>query len=161
MDRLLRARDGRISIKRLFGVASMAIISLVVTGWAFLVFSPEFKERTLNIGFSRLQVEVADNETTRTRGMMFRLVPNPSQGMLFVFPTVQPVCMWMKYTLVPLSVAFIRDNGSIANIADMNPLQLERHCAREPVRFALEVSQGWFAATTVDTRTQITGLPRF
>jgi len=54
-------------------------------------------------------------------------------------------CMWMRNTLIPLSVAFLDDEGRIVNIEDMKPQTEDSHCARAPVRYALEMTQGWFA----------------
>ncbi len=142
------------TLKLVVGVAGV----LAVLAWFPYLLSPRLNQLTLQIGPDKLGVEVADHEADRTRGMMFRLVQKSDEGMLFVFPSAQPVCMWMKNTLVSLSVAFIRDDGSIVNTVDMSPLSLDTHCAQEPVRFALEVPQGWFAARSVGTA-HIIGLP--
>jgi uncharacterized membrane protein (UPF0127 family) len=64
--------------------------------------------------------------------------------MLFVFEQPSQQCFWMKNTLLPLSAAFIADNGRIVNIVDMKPQTLDSHCSTEPVRFVLEMNQGWF-----------------
>jgi uncharacterized membrane protein (UPF0127 family) len=50
----------------------------------------------------------------------------------------------MRNTLLPLSIAFIADDGTIVNIADMAPQTEDSHCSEKPVRFALEMRQGWF-----------------
>jgi uncharacterized membrane protein (UPF0127 family) len=69
----------------------------------------------------------------------------PNHGMLFVFQEKSPQCFWMRNTLIALSIAFLDDDGRIVNIEDMAPLTENSHCSKEPVRFALEMEQGWFA----------------
>jgi uncharacterized membrane protein (UPF0127 family) len=69
--------------------------------------------------------------------------------------------MWMKNTLLPLSVAFIDARGQIVNIADMQPLDESSHCASRPARFALEMNQGWFKKRGIAAGTVIQGLERF
>ena len=76
---------------------------------------------------------------------MFRSEMPQHEGMLFVFEQPSQQCFWMKNTLLPLSAAFIADNGRIVNIVDMKPQTLDSHCSTEPVRFVLEMNQGWFA----------------
>ena len=80
-------------------------------------------------------------------------------GMLFIFDEQAPHCMWMKNTLIPLSVAFIDDNGAIVNIADMEPHSEASHCATRPVRYALEMNRGWFAARGVKPGSRLGGIP--
>ena len=67
-----------------------------------------------------------------------------NDGMLFVFDDASQQCFWMKNTLLPLSAAFIADDGTIVNIEDMKPQTLESHCSKKPVRFVLEMNSGWF-----------------
>lgn len=68
----------------------------------------------------------------------------PNHGMIFVFESAEKQCFWMKNTPLPLSIAFISERGLITNIADMQPFSEESHCSNQPVRFALEMEQGWF-----------------
>jgi len=68
-------------------------------------------------------------------------------------------CMWMRNTLIPLSVAFIDDDGSIVNIEDMQPKTEISHCAARPVRYALEMDKGWFAQRGLKAGARISGLP--
>ena len=83
-----------------------------------------------------------------------------NQGMLFIFPDKATHCFWMRNTLVPLSIAFLRDDGMIVNIEQMQPLQEAGHCPSEPVRLALEVNQGWFKKRNLAPGHQIRGLPQ-
>jgi len=80
-------------------------------------------------------------------------------GMLFVFESPDLQCFWMRNTPLPLSIAFIADDGSIVNIADMAPQTDDAHCSARPVRYALEMSQGWFEAHGIQAGNRIDGLP--
>ena len=81
-----------------------------------------------------------------------------NHGMVFVFAQTQPVCMWMKNTLVPLSVAFITAQGRIVNIADMQPQTEDVHCAQTEVRYALEAPLHWFAQRGIRPGMSVLGL---
>lgn len=114
----------------------------------------------LKVGNHRIIVEVAADDSTRGRGLMFRESLPPNHGMLFVFPEAGQQCFWMKNTPLPLSIAFIDATGSIVNLADMQPQSLDTHCAIGPVLYALEMEQGWFAGNNIRAGAQIQGLPR-
>jgi uncharacterized protein len=107
--------------------------------------SPRLPQVQIQAGIHLIRAEVAADAATRTRGLMMRERLGTNEGMLFVFGDKASHCFWMRNTLVPLSVAFLEDDGTIVNIADMQPLSEESHCPRKPVRFALEMEQGWFA----------------
>jgi uncharacterized membrane protein (UPF0127 family) len=114
----------------------------------------------LTAGIHLITAEVADTEPTRVRGLMFRESLAPNHGMLFVFDEKAIHCMWMRNTLIPLSVAFIDDAGAIVNVADMAPRTETSHCAQRPVRFALEMERGWFAKRGLGAGSRIGGLPK-
>lgn len=99
----------------------------------------------LTAGIHRIEAEVAADQGTRMQGLMHRRSMPANQGMLFVFPQAERHCMWMRNTLLPLSVAFLDDEGNILNIEDMQPQTENNHCAAAPARFALEMNRGWFA----------------
>jgi uncharacterized protein len=80
--------------------------------------------------------------------------------MIFVFPQPAQVCMWMRNTHIPLSVAFIDEAGSIINIEDMVPQTEVSHCAGKAARFALEMNQGWFAQRGLRAGSKVNGLER-
>jgi uncharacterized membrane protein (UPF0127 family) len=105
-----------------------------------------------------IRAEVAANYETRARGLMYRKELAPNAGMLFVFmePSVQ--CFWMRNTLIPLSIAFMTDDGTITSIADMTPMTENTHCSSVPVRLALEMEQGWFAKRGITAGKKIGGL---
>jgi uncharacterized membrane protein (UPF0127 family) len=91
---------------------------------------------------------------------MFRKSLGANHGMLFVFTAAGPQCMWMRNTYVPLSVAFLDERGVIVNIADMQPQSDDSHCASRPARYALEMSQGWFAAKGIRPGARISGIEK-
>jgi uncharacterized membrane protein (UPF0127 family) len=121
---------------------------------------PQLPTIQLNAGLHLVQAEVANTFQTRMTGLMHRPELRANSGMLFVFPDLAPHCMWMKNTLVPLSVAFIDERGVILNIADMQPLDETSHCAKGPARFALEMNQGWFAAKGIKAGAKISGIEK-
>jgi uncharacterized membrane protein (UPF0127 family) len=112
----------------------------------------------LTAGIHLITAEVAADDPARTRGLMFRERLAPNHGMLFVFERKAIHCMWMRNTPLPLSVAFIDDDGRIVNIEDMAPHTDDSHCARAPVRYALEMSRGWFASRGLKPGTVIGGI---
>jgi uncharacterized membrane protein (UPF0127 family) len=99
----------------------------------------------LTAGFHRIEAEVAATPQNRAQGLMHRKAMDSQRGMLFVFTHDAAHCMWMKNTLLPLSVAFMDASGRILNIAEMKPHSEENHCAVKAARYALEMNTGWFA----------------
>lgn len=114
---------------------------------------------TLNAGIHLIRAEVAATEADRQVGLMNRTQLGLNEGMIFDFQAQAMVCMWMKNTLVPLSVAFMDADGTIVNIEDMQPQSLESHCAKKNVRYALEMRQGWFKAKGIKAGSKIEGVP--
>ena len=92
-----------------------------------------------------IRAEVAGDVESRARGLMFRERLGQNEGMLFVFEQPSTQCFWMRNTLVPLTIAFLADDGRIVNTADMEPKSEASHCSSEGVRYALEMERGWFA----------------
>lgn len=106
---------------------------------------PRLPVITVQAGLYLVQAEVADTPRSRAAGLMWRRSLGPNEGMLFVFESREVHCFWMRNTLLPLSIAFLDDDGRIVNIADMEPRSEDNHCPARPVRFALEMQRGWFA----------------
>jgi uncharacterized membrane protein (UPF0127 family) len=113
----------------------------------------------LSAGIHLIHAEVADSDMLRMRGLMFRDGLAPNHGMLFLFDDTDKHCMWMRNTLIPLSVAFIADDGTIVNVEEMKPQTDTTHCAGKPVHVALEMDTGWFAKHGIGTGAQIRGIP--
>ncbi len=140
---------------RIFLVATVVALTS-----ASAAAQPKFPVIPLTAGMYVIQAEVAAQEAERQQGLMFREKMGPNEGMIFLFDAPAGVCMWMKNTLLPLSVAFIDENGIIVNIEDMKPQTTDSHCARKPVRYALEMNQEWFKRKNIKPGSVIGGLPR-
>ncbi|MDD2668134.1 DUF192 domain-containing protein [Zoogloea sp.] len=114
----------------------------------------------LSIGMYRIEAEVAATQDHRMVGLMQRRSMPANHGMLFVFTEQQRHCMWMRNTLLPLSVAFLDEQGRILNVEDMQPQTEDNHCAAKPARFALEMNLGWFKQKGLAAGTKINGVER-
>ena len=113
----------------------------------------------LSAGMHLIQAEVAQTPEERSIGLMFRTAMGANEGMLFAFEQAGQQCFWMKNTLLPLSAAFIANDGTVVNIEDMKPQTLDGHCSKEPVRFVLEMNQGWFAKRGIKPGSKLQGPP--
>jgi len=134
-------------------LAVLAGMALPLTVWA----QPRAE---LTIGMYRIVAEVAADEPSRERGLMFRQHLGANEGMVFVFPAAGRQCMWMKNTLIPLSVAFLDDKGKIINIEEMKEQTTDSHCATKPATYALEMNKGWFRQKNIKPGMTIEGLPQ-
>ncbi|MGJ7491956.1 DUF192 domain-containing protein [Variovorax sp. ZT4R33] len=113
----------------------------------------------LSAGMYQIDAQVAQTPGQQQLGLMFRKEMPQAEGMLFAFEQPSTQCFWMRNTLLPLSAAFVADDGRIVNIVDMQPLTLESHCSEEPVRFVLEMNQGWFAKKNIKKNAKLSGPP--
>ncbi len=139
-------------------LASLAFIS--AAGAAVAQDGPQkLSTIKLSAGMHSMNVEVARSEQEHAIGLMFRKSMPTNDGMLFIFELAGQQCFWMKNTLLPLSVAFIADDGSIANIEDMKPQTLDSHCSTKQVRYVLEMNDGWFAKRGIKAGTKVQGEP--
>jgi len=120
----------------------------------------EFRVIQLSAGIHLIRAEVAMEPNERERGLMFRKAMGDNQGMVFLFDEPAVQCMWMRNTLIPLSVAFIGNDGRIINVEDMAAQTETNHCAARPARYALEMNLGWFKKHGVAVGTAISGLPQ-
>ncbi|WP_438839682.1 DUF192 domain-containing protein [Aromatoleum toluclasticum] len=114
----------------------------------------------LGAGMYRIEAELAHTDQARQIGLMNRTAMPLQHGMVFAFAQDARHCMWMKNTLIPLSVAFMDREGRILNVAEMKPQTEDSHCAAAPARFALEMNAGWFAARGIGAGTVIRGVDR-
>lgn len=112
---------------------------------------------TLNAGMHLIQVQVAQDFEQRQIGLMWRKEMPQNEGMLFVFEQAAVQCFWMRNTLLPLTAAFVADDGTIVNLVDMKPQSDDSHCSKKPVRFVLEMNQGWFAKRNIQAGFKLTG----
>jgi uncharacterized protein len=112
----------------------------------------------LGAGMHLIRAELAADDPSRMQGLMFRTTLRQNEGMLFDFEETATHCMWMRNTLIPLSVAFLDESARIVNIADMTPQSEESHCASQPARYALEMRRGWFAERGIGPGSAIRGI---
>ena len=112
----------------------------------------------LQAGMFQIDTQVAQTPEQRSIGLMFRTDMPAHEGMLFVFEQPATQCFWMKNTLIPLTAAFVADDGTIVNLADMKPQTTDSHCSTKPVRFVLEMNQGWFAKRGLKAGSKLTGV---
>lgn len=113
----------------------------------------------ITAGMHVIQAELAVTPQQQMTGMMFRTTMGANEGMLFVNDEPGMRCFWMRNTLLPLTIAFIDDDGTIVNLADMAPRSEASHCSEKPVRFALEMNQGWFAKRGIKAGFKLRGKP--
>lgn len=114
---------------------------------------------TLKAGMHLIQAQVASTPQQRAVGLMHRADMPANEGMLFVFEQPAVQCFWMKNTLLPLTAAFVQDDGTVVNLADMQPQSLDSHCSAKPVRYVLEMRQGWFAKRGIQHGFRLSGPP--
>jgi uncharacterized protein len=143
------------------GAAAGFLAGIAIAG-AALVANAEvtFKTAHVKIGAHPLNVEVAVSDPQRMQGLMYRAKLGRNDGMLFIFDEPAYQSMWMKNTLIPLSVAFIDADGRILNILDMEPQTLETHTSAGPAAYAIETNKGWFEENRVKPGEKVTGLPK-
>ena len=113
----------------------------------------------LHAGMHLLDVQLAQTGEQRQIGLMFRKEMPQHEGMLFVFEQAATQCFWMRNTLIPLTAAFVADDGTIVNLADMKPQSDDSHCSTKPVRFVLEMNAGWFAKRQIKPGFKLAGPP--
>lgn len=132
---------------------------MVVAGSALAQDSPQLNlpRVKLGAGIHQIDAQVAQTQEQQSIGLMFRREMPPHEGMVFVFSQPSQLCFWMKNTLLPLTAAFVADDGTIVNLADMKPQTTDSHCATKPVRFVLEMNQGWFAKRSIKAGAKLTG----
>jgi uncharacterized membrane protein (UPF0127 family) len=113
---------------------------------------------SLKLGSHEIFVEVANKETTRETGLMFRHEMDWDNGMLFVFDDSAQRYFWMKNTLIPLSIAFIDEKGIILNILEMPPQTEQTFPSNGPAKFALEMNAGWYTQNGLKPGDRVEGL---
>lgn len=126
---------------------TVAVFLLLLSGPAWPQQAPQLHlpRTSLSAGMHLIDAQVAATPEQRAIGLMFRKSMPQHEGMLFVFERAERQCFWMRNTPLPLSAAFVADDGTIVNVADMAPNSTQSHCSTKPVRYVLEMHQGWFA----------------
>lgn len=133
-------------LPRLLALFLTSATALLASGaWAQEGPQTDLPRVEMTAGMHRIQAQVASTPQQRAIGLMHRREMPTNEGMLFVFEQPGTQCFWMKNTLLPLTAAFVADDGTVVNLADMKPQSLDSHCSAKPVRYVLEMHQGWFA----------------
>ena len=137
------------------------MLSVMVVGTAAADEAPQtnLQRITLTASIHQIDTQVAVTQDQHAVGLMFRNEMPINEGMLFVFdqPTMQ--CFWMKNTRIALTAAFVADDGTIVNLENMKPQTTESHCSTKPVRYVLEMNQGWFSKKGVKPGSKLRGQP--
>ena len=139
-----------------------ALLTLLFSGLALVASAQDTPQTNLpriklQAGMYQIDTQVAQTEAQRQTGLMFRKEMPQHEGMLFVFEQPATQCFWMKNTLLPLTAAFLADDGTIVNLVDMKPQTTDSHCSEKPVRFVLEMNQGWFAKKGLKAGSRLSG----
>ena len=139
----------------------LAALSLATALPAALAQDPQMDLPRVKLaaGMHQIDAQVAANNAQRATGLMHRKEMPQHEGMLFVFEQASVQCFWMKNTLLPLTAAFVADDGTIVNIEDMKPQTTDSHCSQKPVRYVLEMNQGWFAKKGIKPGARLAGRP--
>jgi uncharacterized membrane protein (UPF0127 family) len=154
------AKDYRRALAALRRMAQAAVVLWLALPALALAQQPQTLPTVeLRAGMHRIEAMAALTHAQRALGLMHRREMADHQGMLFVFEQPQVQCFWMKDTYLPLTIAFLADDGTIVNLADMQPHSLDTHCSARPVRHALEMNRGWFARRGIGAGFRLSGGP--
>lgn len=136
-------------------------VALAVSGIALAQESPQLNLQRIKLsaGMHRIDTQVAATPEQRQTGLMWRKEMPQHEGMLFVFEQPSQQCFWMKNTLLPLTAAFVDNDGTVVNLADMKPQTTDPHCSAKPVRYVLEMNKGWFAKKGIKAGYKLGGEP--
>ena len=145
-------------LSRRFALATLVAMAMVSPGANAQTGPQKLPTTQLTAGMHLIRAEVADDDGERQIGLMHRPSMGASDGMVFVFEQPGVQCFWMRNTLIPLSAAFLDDEGRIVNIEDMKPQTEDNHCAARPARFALEMNLGWFSGRGLKAGSRIGGI---
>ncbi len=142
-------------------VPMVLVLAAGLSGMAQAQDQPQLNLPRIKIaaGMHLVNTQVAATPEQRTIGLMHRADMPASEGMLFVFEQAGQQCFWMKNTLLPLTAAFVADDGTIVNLADMKPHSTDSHCSTQPVRYVLEMNQGWFKKKGIQAGFKLGGKP--
>ena len=138
----------------------LALLFFITSSLVFAQVNVGLPTIELKTGIYRIQAELADTPKAREVGLMNRTNMPANSGMLFVFEQKAGHCFWMNNTKIPLSIAFIADDGRIVNIDEMQAETTNNHCPTAAVRYALEMNKQWFSERVIVSGSVISGLPK-
>ena len=139
------------AMKTIRSFVSSVLLTLATAACAQIPVSPvgtpqmHLPRATMQVGRQSFSVQLARTEPEKETGLMYRTRMPANEGMLFLFDRPGIQCFWMRNTRLPLTAAFVADDGTIVNLEDMQPMTETNHCSARPVRYVLEMNQGWFA----------------
>ena len=126
-----------------FARSILIVLALISVGAARAGDGLEPLTVTTSTGEHRFEVEIAKDEATREKGLMFRRYMPEDRGMLFEFDANRPVAFWMKNTYIPLDMVFIAPNGVVTHIArNAEPLSEAEISSGGPCIAVLEINGG-------------------
>ncbi|QDL54054.1 DUF192 domain-containing protein [Rhodoferax aquaticus] len=141
-------------------IAVLALTSLwATTAQAQNQAQMDLPRTKIAAGMHLIDAQVASTPKQQEIGLMFRKEMPVHEGMLFVFSESAVKCFWMKNTDLPLTAAFVADDGTIVTLADMKPQTTDSHCSKKPVRYVLEMNLGWFAKKGIKEGFKLGGQP--
>ena len=137
----------------------LGIAAVFIPTWISAQEIPQtnLQRAKLTAGMYVIDAQVAQTPEQRQIGLMQRKAMPQHEGMIFVFEQSSQQCFWMKNTLLPLTAAFVADDGTIVNMADMKPETTESHCSATPVRYVLEMNKGWFSKKGIKPGSKLAG----
>jgi len=140
-------------------VGVVLISTTLLVGLAHAQDQPQtnLPRNLLTVGIHQIDTQLAVSPEQHAVGLMFRKEMPQHEGMMFIFQNSSQQCFWMKNTILALTAAFIADDGTIVNLEDMKPQTLDSHCSKRPVRFVLEMNQGWFAKKGLKAGAKLSG----
>ena len=132
--------------------AGLSLLIWSLSAAALLACPMELPEAQIELGGREITVEIADNNAERSCGLMHRETMPANHGMLFIFDDERPLEFWMKNTILPLSIAYMSEDGTIVSIQQMKPRQTEETYPSDvPAKYALEMNPGLVLAPWHET----------
>jgi uncharacterized protein len=149
------------AIQRTFSLLALFVSTAGYAPGAAAQDSPQMQLQRIKLsaGMHQIDAQLAQTPEQRQTGLMWRKDMPLHEGMLFIFEQPSQQCFWMKNTLLPLTAAFVADDGTIVNLEDMKPQTTEPHCSTKPVRYVLEMNKGWFAKKGIKAGSKLSGEP--
>ncbi|MDD5773073.1 MAG: DUF192 domain-containing protein [bacterium] len=142
-------------------IRSIIILSLLILPFIRVsAENKEFEEKKIQINENILIVEIADTDSKREKGLMFREKLDENRGMLFIFETPHYYTFWMENTKIPLSLAFIDQDFKITEIVDLKPLDTTLAVPSKKISYVLEMNKGWFKKNKVKAGDIVNGIKK-
>jgi uncharacterized protein len=149
------------AIQRTFSLLALLVSTAGYAPGAAAQEGPQMQLQRIKLsaGMHQIDTQLAQTPEQRQIGLMWRKDMPLHEGMLFIFEQPSQQCFWMKNTLLPLTAAFVADDGTIVNLEDMKPQTTDPHCSTKPVRYVLEMNKGWFAKKGIKAGSKLSGEP--